>query len=123
MYAALSGLAAFHGQRTKKHILSSLSLGAGADISCAGRNGGRFSGGECQAGRNGDFFRVFGIGDDCLRAEPHCSSAVLDALCGNPCSFGYEPVAAVLVPDAGVAYRLVAVSGLSILAMDHFGSA
>ena len=123
MYAQLSGLTAFHGQRTKKHTLSSFSLGAGAGVARARSDGGRFSGGECQAGRDGDFFRVLGIGDDCLRTEPGCSSAVLDAVRGNPWSLGVKPAAAVLVSNAGVAARFVAVSGFSVLAVDQSGSA
>ena len=123
MYAELSGLTAFHGQRTKKHTLSSLSLGAGSGVARAGSDGGRFSGGECQAGRDGDFFRVLGIGDDCLRAEPHCSFAVLDALRGDPCRLGVKPAAAVLVSNPGVEARFVAVSGFSVLAVDQLGPA
>ena len=123
MYAQLSGLTAFHGQRTKKHTLSSFSLGAGAGVARAGSDGGRFSGGECQAGRDGNFFCVLGNGDDYLRAEPGCSFAVLDALRGNPCRLGVKPAAAVLVSNAGVEACLVAVSGFSVLAVDQSGSA
>ena len=118
---AVGSFAAFHGQRTKK--LSSLSIGVGAGDSCARRDGGCFSGRRSEAGCLGDFFRLCGIGDDCLRAEPDCAAAVLASLCRNPCRVELEPAAPDLVSNAGVEAGITGLSGFSIAAMDHFGAA
>lgn len=122
MYAATSGLTALHGQRTKQHTVSPVSISPRAGHFSAWRDGGRFFGGQCKAGCDRPLFCFCRSGDDSLCPKPDRAVEVLAFVRGNTGRIRLEPLAAGLVSHTGMAPGVAQVSGFSIPPMDQPGS-